>query len=110
MAKPLPEGGEIKFSGTVGCDPVGLRNPVHDMRVKPFVRVIVVLSFFVAVGAGVFALLAWQPAIAPVDPPQANSFDPGLVKHGAELAALGDCDVCHTAPGGREFAGGLGIP
>ena len=79
------------------------------MRVKRFARVIVILAFFIAVGVGAFALLAWQPAIALIDPPPANSFDPELVKHGAELAALGDCDVCHTAPGGREFAGGLGI-
>ena len=110
MAKPLLEGGEIEFSGTVGCDPRGLRDAGHDMRVRRFAKFIVVLGFFIALGAGFFAILAWQPAIAPVDPPPANSFDPGLVKHGAELAALGDCDVCHTAPGGREFAGGLGIP
>ncbi len=80
------------------------------MRVKRYARVIVVSAFVIALGVGVFALLAWQPSIAPVDPPPADSFDPELVKHGAELAALGDCDVCHTAPGGREFAGGLGIP
>ena len=31
-----------------------------------------------------------------------ESFDPALVKRGAELAAIGNCDVCHTAPGGRD--------
>ncbi len=60
--------------------------------------------------AGAFAIVAWRPAIAPIAPPAANSFDPALVKRGAELAAIGDCDVCHTAPGGRAFAGGRGVP
>ena len=36
-----------------------------------------------------------------------RAFDAALVQRGAELAALGDCRTCHTAPGGRAFAGGL---
>ena len=32
------------------------------------------------------------------------------MKRGAELAAIGSCGVCHTAPSGREFAGGLALP
>jgi mono/diheme cytochrome c family protein len=30
-----------------------------------------------------------------------------MLKHGAQLAAVGDCMVCHTAKGGKPFAGGL---
>lgn len=63
-----------------------------------------------ALVAGVFAIVAWRPAIAPIVPPAVNSFDPALVKRGAQLAAIGDCDVCHTAPGGRVFAGGRAVP
>jgi mono/diheme cytochrome c family protein len=63
-----------------------------------------------ALGTGIFALAARQPAIAPIARPTANSFDDNLVKRGAELAAIGNCAVCHTAPGGREFAGGRAIP
>ncbi len=63
-----------------------------------------------ALGAGVFAVVAWRPAIAPIAPPAANSFDPALVKRGAEFAAIGDCDGCHTVPGGRAFAGGRAVP
>jgi mono/diheme cytochrome c family protein len=63
-----------------------------------------------ALAAGIFALAAWQPAIDSIEPPSAASFDPDLVKRGAELAAIGNCDVCHTAPGGREFEGGVAIP
>ncbi len=35
-----------------------------------------------------------------------RSFAPDLVRHGAELAALGYCASCHTAEGGKPFAGG----
>jgi mono/diheme cytochrome c family protein len=32
-----------------------------------------------------------------------------LVERGAYLAKAADCMVCHTAPGGKEYAGGLGF-
>jgi mono/diheme cytochrome c family protein len=32
-----------------------------------------------------------------------------LVDRGEYLARAADCKVCHTVPGGKEFAGGLGI-
>jgi mono/diheme cytochrome c family protein len=32
------------------------------------------------------------------------------MERGAQLAALGDCTTCHTAPDGRPFAGGLPVP
>src|SRR5262245_48807463 len=51
-----------------------------------------------------------QPAIAPIDVPRRETFAPDLVRHGAELAAVGDCNTCHTAPGGKAFAGGLALP
>jgi mono/diheme cytochrome c family protein len=60
--------------------------------------------------AGAYALLVYQPPLGPIPPPQRESFDPALVKRGAELAAIGSCGVCHTAPLGREFAGGLPLP
>jgi mono/diheme cytochrome c family protein len=66
------------------------------------------IALAVAVGAFVFA--AWRPAIAPVEPPVASSFDAAQVQRGAELAAIGNCDVCHSAAGGQPFAGGRAIP
>jgi mono/diheme cytochrome c family protein len=33
-----------------------------------------------------------------------------LVERGAYLARAADCMVCHTARGGKEYAGGLGFP
>jgi hypothetical protein len=32
------------------------------------------------------------------------------VKRGEYLARAADCEVCHTAPGGTPYAGGLAIP
>ena len=61
----------------------------------------------VALGA---TILIWRPAIAPINPPLPSSFDPALVRRGAALAALGDCNTCHTSPDGKTFAGGLPLP
>jgi mono/diheme cytochrome c family protein len=44
--------------------------------------------------------------LAPIEPPPESSFDPATVSRGAELAAIGNCNVCHTAAGGRPYAGG----
>ena len=63
-----------------------------------------------AVLAGAAVVLAWAPAISPISPPDRASFPASTVTHGATLAALGDCMVCHTAPGGRPYAGGRGVP
>jgi mono/diheme cytochrome c family protein len=80
------------------------------MRAKGLARLAAAFCLLLAIGASAFTIAAWRPAIAPVLPPVASSFAPDLVRHGAELAAIGNCDVCHTAKGGREFAGGRAVP
>lgn len=57
---------------------------------------------------GAYAL-AWRPALDPVEPPPRARFDAKLIAKGAELAMLGDCNACHTAPGGRTYAGGRAL-
>ncbi|MEO8249650.1 MAG: molybdopterin cofactor-binding domain-containing protein [Burkholderiales bacterium] len=52
------------------------------------------------------ALLGWRPTIAPVSPSSASVYTQGTIERGRQLAALGDCKVCHTADGGAENAGG----
>ncbi|ANB76400.1 cytochrome C [Paraburkholderia phytofirmans OLGA172] len=61
----------------------------------------VVVACAVAVG------IMWEPRLAEVQPPAASSFDRQLKLEGARVVALGDCAVCHTARGGKPFAGGL---
>ena len=56
-----------------------------------------------------FAAWAARPAIHPIEAPQASSFDPAVVARGANLAAIGNCAACHTARGGRLFAGGRAL-
>ena len=62
----------------------------------------------VVLGAAAFAL-AWHPAIPPLAGAQAP-FPPAQVATGANLAAIGDCAVCHTAEHGRPYAGGRPVP
>ncbi len=50
--------------------------------------------------------LSWQPSIAPIDPPDPASFGAEAIARGRQLAALGDCAVCHTRDGGAPLAGG----
>src|SRR5258705_7790994 len=41
---------------------------------------------------------------------QATDKKPSTVAKGEYLAQAGDCVACHTAPGGKVFAGGLAMP
>jgi len=68
------------------------------------------LCLVVALGVAIFAFAARRPAIALIEVPWAGSFAPDLARRGAELAAIGNCDVCHTIPGGKPFAGGRAVP
>ena len=69
----------------------------------------VIAALFIGGAVAVFAI-AWRPAIAAIDPPAPQSFDTVLVKRGRYLAAIGNCNDCHTVRGGKSFAGGLPVP
>ena len=68
-----------------------------------------------ALGASVFAAIlmtggcdtVWHPSIPPVAGPA--EFPAGQIARGAELAALGDCSVCHTTQSSRPYASGRGV-
>ncbi|NIF55481.1 cytochrome c [Burkholderia sp. Ax-1724] len=59
---------------------------------------------FSAASAGVFA-----QSSATAFPSASADTDAQLIQKGRYLAAAGDCIACHTAKGGKPFAGGLGI-
>jgi mono/diheme cytochrome c family protein len=63
------------------------------------------------IGGAVTAFaIVWRPAISEIEPPAPQSFDTALVKRGRDLAAIGNCNDCHTLRDGKAFAGGLPVP
>ncbi len=54
------------------------------------------------------AVLPWR-SIAPIARPDASTYSPATIARGGQLAALGDCAVCHTEANGALNAGGRAI-
>jgi nicotinate dehydrogenase subunit B len=80
---------------------------------NPFVRRRGLLASAAAMVAAIVgiagALLPWR-SIAPIAPPDASVYSAATIARGRELAALGDCAVCHTTPNGSVInAGGRAI-
>ncbi len=57
-----------------------------------------------AIGIGA-AVLPWR-SIAPIARPDASTYSEATIARGRQLAALGDCAVCHTVANGIVNAGG----
>jgi mono/diheme cytochrome c family protein len=79
------------------------------MAVSSRIITSVIAVVLIAGAAAVFAIV-WRPAIPAIEPPAPQAFDAALVKRGRDLAAIGNCNDCHTVRGGRNFAGGLPVP
>src|SRR5258706_2309373 len=63
-----------------------------------------------AAALGAFAILSCTaPPPAPSGPMAPARFDAATVAKGARLAAMGNCVSCHTAQGGKPFAGGYAL-
>lgn len=60
-----------------------------------------------AIGIGA-AALPWR-AIAPIARPDATVFSAATIARGQQLAAIGDCAVCHTSENGVLNAGGRAL-
>jgi mono/diheme cytochrome c family protein len=74
-----------------------------------FKKLLILLVALGILGGLGFGALAWRPAIAPITPPPPGSFTPELVAKGEVLAGSGYCAECHTAKGGKMFAGGYAM-
>jgi mono/diheme cytochrome c family protein len=70
-------------------------------------RVLLLFLIVLVVAAIAFVATTWRTEIAPIEPPARAAFDTALITRGAQLAAIGDCVACHTAPEGRPYAGGF---
>jgi len=68
------------------------------------------LGILIALVVVLLALFAyvWQPSIDPIEAPPSNAPEEQLLR-GRNVAAAGNCVVCHTAPGGQRNAGGLAM-
>ncbi|SNB72413.1 nicotinate dehydrogenase subunit B [Arboricoccus pini] len=68
------------------------------------------LGYAVAAAAAGIGLLSnftpWRSAIEPVARPLPGVYSDATIERGRQLAAIGDCAVCHTADGGLPLAGG----
>ncbi|WP_315767436.1 MULTISPECIES: molybdopterin cofactor-binding domain-containing protein [unclassified Bradyrhizobium] len=79
---------------------------------KPFAkRTGLVASIAATCAAAVSIVAAAMPwrAIAPIAPPDPSVYSAATIARGEQLAALGNCAVCHTADGGIVNAGGRGL-
>ena len=76
----------------------------NSTRTSLIVLGLVVLAFL---GALVFALLPTHTR--QIAASQATGSDAASIERGRYLAVASDCAACHTAPGGKPFAGGLAI-
>ncbi|WP_374544734.1 c-type cytochrome [Rhodoblastus sp.] len=63
------------------------------------------IGLVVAVG-GAYVAPIW---FAPRQNVHANAADPALIEQGRSVAEASDCVACHTAKGGKPFAGGLAM-
>ena len=61
-----------------------------------------------ALAAAALAVSCTMPA-PPSTEPGARAFDRARIQKGAQLAAIGNCVSCHTAEGGKPFAGGYAM-
>ncbi len=68
-----------------------------------------VLALVVIAVLGGFALI-WRPAIPPLSASERPRADEASVRHGAELAAIGNCNDCHAVDANKPYAGGRAIP
>jgi nicotinate dehydrogenase subunit B len=81
-------------------------------QINPFARprgAIATAAALVAAGIGIAAaVLPWR-SIAPILRPDASVYSAATIARGQQLAALGDCAVCHTIANGVPNAGGRAI-
>ena len=83
-----------------------------DKWQNPFAKRTGALATVAALCAAVLgigaAVLPWR-SIAPIARPDASTYSAATIARGQQLAALGDCAVCHTSAYGALNAGGRAI-
>ena len=104
---PAPDGEAVRLpSAPEPADSPMPASAVWPRNRKAWARGGAVLASVFGIAA---AVLGWRPAIAPVTAGSASIYTAATIERGRQLAAAGDCVVCHTAPGGTPNAGGLAM-
>ncbi|MGQ2978243.1 MAG: molybdopterin cofactor-binding domain-containing protein [Polaromonas sp.] len=104
---PAPDSAPQRLASVPEPEPTPLPDSaVWPQRRKAWARGGAVLASVFGIAA---ALLGWRPAIAPVSAGSASIYTAATIERGRQLAAAGDCVVCHTTPGGAPNAGGLAM-
>jgi nicotinate dehydrogenase subunit B len=86
------------------ASPIRWQNPFAGRR-----GAVATMAAMVAAAVGIAAAtLPWR-SIAPIALPDASVFSVATIERGRQLAALGDCAVCHTVTDGVVNAGGRAI-
>ncbi|HEY9026784.1 MAG TPA: molybdopterin cofactor-binding domain-containing protein, partial [Burkholderiaceae bacterium] len=107
---PLPRGAHFPLPLGEGRGE-GQREPPSFPTRRPLLAK--AAAFAAGLVTATLALLGWRPAIAPVANAAASAsslYSADTIERGRQLAAAGDCVVCHTAPGGAPNAGGRALP
>ena len=115
--RELPFTPERILRGLRGAEPAAaqaLPAPAipSDRWQNPFVRrrgVVATAAALCAAAIGIgAAVLPWR-SIAPIARPDASVYSAATIARGQQLAALGDCAVCHTGASGVLNAGGRAL-
>jgi nicotinate dehydrogenase subunit B len=88
------------------------RKPAPRAHQNPFAKPLGVFASAAAMAAAVVSIAAlalpWR-SIAPIARPDPSAYSAATIAKGRQLAALGDCAVCHTSANGAINAGGRAI-
>lgn len=102
--------------GDAPATPQGLPSPAASQPSRiwenPFAKRAGIFATVAAVctaAIGIGATLLPGRAIAPIARPDASVYSAATIARGEQLAALGNCAVCHTTAGGAVNAGGRAI-
>jgi nicotinate dehydrogenase subunit B len=88
------------------------RKPAPRTHQNPFAKPLGAFASVAAMAAAVVSIAAlalpWR-SIAPIARPDPSAYSAATIAKGQQLAALGDCAVCHTRANGAINAGGRAI-
>ena len=79
---------------------------------RPWKTILVLIGALAVAIAIAWAMGRHVSSAGAASPPSGTdaTYDQTLVAKGAWLAAIGNCNTCHTASNGRTFAGGRPLP